>query len=156
MGADTWLINQGKESDDYYQLLLKSLLDRLVEATTEWLHRKIRVEEWGFSSNESSSIKELFALKYQGIRPAVGYPSIPDQSMNFLLHHKLLKSQEIGIELTENGVMYPNASESGFIFSHPEAKYFAVGKIGGDQLMEYAKKRELDEQTIKKFLASNL
>ena len=110
----------------------------------------------GFSSNESSSIKELFALKYQGIRPAVGYPSIPDQSMNFLLHHKLLKSQEIGIELTENGVMYPNASESGFIFSHPEAKYFAVGKIGGDQLMEYAKKRELDEQTIKKFLASNL
>lgn len=156
VGADTWLINQGKESDDYYQLLLKSLLDRLVEATTEWLHRKIRVEEWGFSSNESSSIKELFALKYQGIRPAVGYPSIPDQSMNFLLHHKLLKSQEIGIELTENGVMYPNASESGFIFSHPEAKYFAVGKIGGDQLMEYAKKRELDEQTIKKFLASNL
>ncbi len=127
----------------------------MAEATTEYLHARIRKEFWGFAADESISVKEMFALKYQGIRPAVGYPSIPDQTINFLLNHDLLNSSEIGVTLTENGVMHPNASVSGIIISHPQSKYFTVGKIDEEQISDYACRRGLDKVTMDKFLAAN-
>lgn len=156
VGAEEWLVKQNLESDDYHKLLFQSLLDRLVEASTEWLHQKIRKEYWGYAADETLTIKDLFALKYQGIRPAVGYASIPDQSINFILNNDLLQSDEIGIQLTENGLMYPNASESGFILAHPKSHYFAVGQIDEEQLDSYRLKRKMDGKTARKFLARNL
>ena len=97
----------------------------------------------------------MLAAKYSGIRPAVGYPSIPDQSTNYLLHN-LFNSEEIGITLTENGVMYPNASVSGFFFAHPESKYFGIGEIDEGQLADYAQRKEKNVEDIRKFLIANL
>lgn len=155
-GSNELMSKYEHEGDEYSVLLLKSILDRLAEATTEWLHAKIRKEYWGYAADESLSVAEMFAVKYQGIRPAVGYPSIPDQSINFLLNDDLLQSKEIGVALTENGVMLPNASVSGIIISHPQSKYFAVGNILGDQLTDYVAKRGGDEAMIRKFLGANL
>ena len=152
-----YLLNKYKREDDEYSfLLLQSLLDRLAEGATEWLHEKIRKEYWGYASDEDLTIPALFTVKYSGIRPAVGYPSIPDQSINFDLHNDLLQSSEIGISLTENGLMYPNASVSGFIFSHPEAKYFAIGPISDEQAKDYMKRRNKEFGLAQKFLAANL
>jgi len=97
----------------------------------------------------------MFSVKYRGIRPAVGYPSIPDQSVNFALH-KMLRSEEIGVSLTENGVMYPNASVSGFFLAHPESTYFAVGEISEEQLDDYATRKGEEAKDIRKFLLGNL
>ena len=154
-GADYLLQKYRNRGDEYSALLMKSVLDRLAEAATEWLHEKVRKEYWGYAPNEKLTIPELFAVKYQGIRPAVGYPSIPDQSINFLLHD-MLCSGEIGITLTENGVMYPNASVSGFFFSHPQSRYFAVGPVSDEQLDDYAKRRGMTKDEIRKFLLSNI
>jgi 5-methyltetrahydrofolate--homocysteine methyltransferase len=154
-GADYLLQKYRNQGDEYSALLMKSVLDRLAEAATEWLHEKVRKEYWGYAPHEKLPIPELFAVKYQGIRPAVGYPSIPDQSINFLLHD-MLCSDEIGITLTENGVMYPNASVSGFFFSHPQSRYFAVGPVSDEQLDDYAKRRGMSKDEIRKFLLSNI
>lgn len=155
-GADVLLKKLEEEGDEYQALLLKSILDRLAEAATEYLHARIRKEFWGFATEETISVKEMFALKYQGIRPAVGYPSIPDQSINFLLNHDLLDSSEIGVNLTENGVMMPNASVSGLIFAHPESKYFNIGQIGEDQAKIYIENRNEGDAITRKFLAANM
>ena len=155
-GAD-YLMNKYKTSgDEYSALVLQSLLDRLAEGATEWLHEKIRKEYWGYDSSEDITIPEMFAVKYSGIRPAVGYPSIPDQSINFELHNTLLQSDEIGISLTENGLMSPNASVSGLIFAHPEAKYFAIGAISDEQANDYMQRRGMETELSKKFLATNI
>ncbi|MDD4631479.1 MAG: methionine synthase [Proteiniphilum sp.] len=154
-GADEQMHRYEKEGDDYSALLMKSLLDRLAETATEWVHERVRREYWGYAADEKLSIAELFAVKYQGIRPAVGYPSIPDQTTNFLLH-RLLKTEEIGISLTENGVMYPNASVSGFFFAHPESKYFSIGEISEEQMIDYAKRKNVKPEEIRKFLLANL
>jgi 5-methyltetrahydrofolate--homocysteine methyltransferase len=145
-----------RTGDEYRLLLLKSLLDRLAEATAEYVHEKIRKEYWGFAANENLTAQELFAMKYQGIRPATGYPSMPDQSVNFLLNSDLLHSEEIGILLTENGVMLPNAAVSGLIIAHPQSKYFAVGRISDEQAAVYAAHRGKTPDEIRKFLAGNL
>jgi 5-methyltetrahydrofolate--homocysteine methyltransferase len=156
VGANELMSEYEHQGDEYKVLLLKSVLDRLAEAATEWLHAKIRKEYWGFVPDENITVNEMFALKYQGIRPAVGYPSIPDQSINFLLNDNLLQSKEIGVELTENGVMIPNASVSGIIISHPESKYFNIGNILDDQLETYIERRGEDAELIRKFLSTNL
>ncbi len=156
VGANELMSEYERRGDEYSVLLLKSVLDRLAEAATEYLHAKIRKEYWGFASAENISIDEMFTLKYQGIRPAVGYPSIPDQSINFLLNNDLLQSKEIGVELTENGVMLPNASVSGLIFAHPQSRYFNVGQISEEQADDYIKRREEDPVLIRKFLAANM
>ncbi|NDW19646.1 methionine synthase [Dysgonomonas sp. 216] len=155
-GADFLMKKYEDAGDEYQALLLKSVLDRLAEAATEYLHEKIRKEYWGFSSDENLDIQEMFSLKYRGIRPAVGYPSIPDQSINFLLNKDLLQSEEIGVNLTENGVMLPNASVSGFIMANPQSKYFAIGQISEEQANDYIKKRGEKEIDVRKFLAANL
>jgi 5-methyltetrahydrofolate--homocysteine methyltransferase len=154
-GAESQLKKYENEGDEYAALLMKSLLDRLAEAATEWLHAKVRREFWGYAADESLTVAEMFAVKYRGIRPAVGYPSIPDQSVNFALH-EMLHSEEIGISLSENGVMYPNASVSGLFFAHPQAKYFAVGEISEEQLSDYARRKGRNTDDIRKFLLANL
>lgn len=155
VGAEELIGRYESEGDEYAALLMKSLLDRLAEAATEWLHAKVRREYWGYASDEDVSVADMFAGRYRGIRPAVGYPSIPDQTVNFLLHD-LLKSSEIGISLTENGVMYPNASVSGLFFGHPQSKYFAVGEISEEQVIDYARRRGTTADEIRKFLLANL
>ena len=156
VGANELMSEYERQGDEYKVLLLKSVLDRLAEAATEYLHDKIRTEYWGFAANENLTIDEMFRLRYQGIRPAVGYPSIPDQSINHLLNNDLLQSEEIGVELTENGIMFPNASVSGLIFANSQSKYFNIGKIGEDQVELYIKNRGLDPKITRKFLAANL
>lgn len=142
-------------SDDYKHLLAQTLSDRLAEATAERMHEEVRKSIWGYAPDEHLSIDDMFIEKYSGIRPAVGYPSLPDQSINFELA-RFLDFEPVGIRLTENGAMKPHASVSGLLLSHPSAHYFSVGKIGEDQLKNYAKRRKIDINTMRKFLAANL
>ena len=127
--------------------------DRLAEATAELGHLQTRREWWGYAPDEHLTLDELFAEKYQGKRPAVGYPSLPDQSICFLLSD-LLDFPSLGIKLTENGAMIPHASTCGFVFSHPAACHFSVGKIGEDQLQDYARRRGVETHSLRKFLRS--
>lgn len=139
------------ENDPYKRLLVQTLTDRLAEAATEKMHEYVRKEVWGYAKEEHLSIKELHSEQFQGIRPAVGYPSLPDQSVNFILN-ELLDMSQVGITLTENGAMSPHASVSGLMFAHPAAHYFSVGKIGKDQLSDYAARRGMSVEVMKKFL----
>jgi len=143
------------DKDDYKRMLVQTLADRLAEATAEKLHEDIRKTTWGYAPNENLSVKDLHNEKYQGIRTAVGYPSLPDQSVNFVLN-ELLDMKQIGISLTENGMMKPHASVSGLMFAHPASCYFSIGKIGEDQLTDYANRRGMNIEEMKKFLAANL
>ena len=111
--------------DNYRHLLVQTLADRLAEATAEKLHETVRKEIWGYAPHEQLTIRQLHNEEFQGIRPAVGYPSLPDQSVNFLLD-ELLDMKNIGIRLTENGMMQPHASVSGLMFAHPASRYFSV------------------------------
>lgn len=141
--------------DPYRQLLVQTLADRLAEAATERMHLYVRRTAWGYAPDEDLPIADLLQEKFQGIRPAVGYPSLPDQSVNFLID-RLLDLGRIGIRLTENGAMHPHASVSGLMLAHPAARYFSVGRIGNDQLEDYARRRGLPVEEIRKFLAANL
>lgn len=143
------------ETDPYKHLLVQTLSDRLAEAATEKMHEYVRKEAWGYAKDENLSIPDLLVEKYQGIRPAVGYPSLPDQSVNFLLND-ILDMGQIGISLTENGAMYPHASVCGLMFAHPAAKYFSIGKIDEDQLADYARRRGKSVEETRKFLGANL
>jgi 5-methyltetrahydrofolate--homocysteine methyltransferase len=116
------LKEQGKE---YEALLLQSVGDRLVEAASEWLHERVRRELWGYAPQEQLSLKEMFQARYRGIRPAVGYPSLPDQRLIFPLA-ELLDVEKIGISLTENGAMYPQSSVCGLYLASPHARYFVI------------------------------
>ncbi len=155
LGIETLLKTYEKEGNEYNALLLKSLCDRLAEAAAEYLHHQIRTDYWGYAKDENLSAKDLFKVHYQGIRPAVGYPSIPDQSMNFELD-KMLNMSQIGVSLTEHGAMYPNATVSGFFFAHPESSYFAVGHISEEQLTPYASKRGISVEEAKVWLSGNV
>lgn len=140
-----------KEGDDYNALLLKSVADRLAEAAAEYLHHEVRDKHWGFAANQEISMDDIFKAKYQSIRPAVGYPSMPNQADSFILN-KLIGMDKINIELTESGAMYPNASVSGLIFAHKEAKYFALSKIGEDQLADYSKRQGMSVEELRKWI----
>ena len=143
------------EEDPYQRMLSQTLADRLAEATAEKFHEDVRKKYWGYAADEQLTIKDLLAERYQGIRPAVGYPSIPDTSMNFLLY-ELLDMKGIGINLTESGMMVPHASVSGFMFAHPQSRYFDLGKIDDDQLEDYARRRNKPIEELRKYLASTL
>lgn len=134
-------------------LQFSTLSDRLAEATAEKMHEEVRKHYWGYAKEENLTMQELHAERFQGIRPAVGYPSLPDQSINFLLD-QLLDFKEIGITLSENGAMHPHCSVSGLMFAHPKAQYFAVGNISEEQLADYAQRRGIDSCQAKRFLAS--
>lgn len=141
--------------DDYQSLLIKTLGERLAEAAAEKIHETLRKEVWGYAKDEKLTMKQLLNEDYQGIRPAVGYPSLPDISVSFLLD-KLIDMKRIGIHLTENGMMQPHASVCGLMFAHPASRYFSVGKIDEEQLMDYASRRNIDADVLRKYLAANL
>ncbi|MGL4994398.1 MAG: methionine synthase [Bacteroidales bacterium] len=122
---ESMIIKQKTDGEYYQLLLLQSIADRLVEAAAEWIHEMIRREFWGYDPDENLAIEELYKCHYQGIRPAIGYPSIPDQSSNFILND-LIEFSRIGIRLSENGAMIPASSVSGLIISHPNSKYFVI------------------------------
>jgi 5-methyltetrahydrofolate--homocysteine methyltransferase len=143
------------DNDDYSAIMLKALADRLAEAFAECLHHRVRTDLWGYASGESLSQEDMIAEKYQGIRPAPGYPACPDHSVKAAMFG-LLQCQEIGMGLTESLAMTPAASVSGFYLSHPDATYFNVGKIGEDQLQDIAKRRGETEAHMARLLAPNL
>ncbi|MEN8157958.1 MAG: methionine synthase [Bacteroidota bacterium] len=141
--------------DDYSSIMLKALADRLAEAFTELVHQEIRQTYWGYAAGESCSMDELFKEQYHGIRPAHGYPACPDHSEKEVLF-RLLEAEKQGISLTETHSMVPAASVSGLLFAHPASKYFFVGKIGKDQVEDYAKRKGMTVTRVEEFLASNL
>lgn len=145
----------GSRHDSYSRMMMQTLADRLAEATAEKLHEDVRKVYWGYAKDEDFTPMELCSGPYQGIRPAVGYPSLPDTSVNFILS-ELVGMKDIGIRLTESGMMMPHASVSGFMFAHPGAHYFNLGKIGEDQLRDYSKRRGVPVELMRRFLASSL
>ena len=143
------------DGDPYEKMMMQLLADRLAEATAEKMHEKVRKNHWGYARDEQLSIADMLNERWQGIRPAVGYPSLPDTSLNFIID-QLIDMRQIGIRLTESGAMKPHASVSGLMISHPDAHYFAVGKIGDDQLHDYARRRGVPLELMRKFLGGNL
>ena len=143
------------EGDPYQRMLSQTLADRLAEATAEKFHEDVRKKYWGYATDEQLTIKRSSCREISSIRPAVGYPSIPDTSMNFLLY-ELLDMKGIGINLTESGMMVPHASVSGFMFAHPQSRYFDLGKIDDEQLEDYAHRRNKPVEELRKYLASTL
>lgn len=143
------------EDDDYKRMLIKTLGERLAEAAVEKMHQHIRKHVWGYAPDENLSMQQLLNEEYQGIRPAIGYPSLPDISTSHILD-ELLQLKRIGIRLTENGMMQPHASVSGLMFAHPAAHYFSVGKIDPIQLADYAERRGKSVTEMRKYLLGNL
>jgi 5-methyltetrahydrofolate--homocysteine methyltransferase len=133
--------------------MLKALADRLAEAFAERLHQRVRTEFWGYAPDEALSSEDLIAEKYRGIRPAPGYPACPDHRVKRAMF-EVLKAAEIGMGLTESLAMTPAASVSGFYLAHPEAAYFNVGRIGDDQIADWAKRTGLEEAEARRALAS--
>jgi 5-methyltetrahydrofolate--homocysteine methyltransferase len=156
IGIDEHVERFEKEHDDYSAIILKALADRLAEALAEYMHARTRREFWGYASDEALSNAELIAEKYHGIRPAPGYPACPDHTEKGKLWELLDVEASIGLRLTDSYAMYPTAAVSGFYFSHPEAKYFAVGKIDRDQLESYAERKGLSVEEAERWLAPNL
>lgn len=144
------------QQDDYNKIMVKALADRLAEAFAEHLHERVRKEFWGYAPSENFSTQELIAEKYQGIRPAPGYPSQPDHTEKLALFDLLDAEKTTGIRLTENLAMWPGASVSGIYFSHPDAQYFGLGKITKDQVADYAERKGWDMETAEKWLGPNL
>ncbi len=141
--------------DDYSAIMFKALADRLAEAFAEVLHRRVRMDLWGYAPDEQLGLEQLIKEQYRGIRPAPGYPACPDHSVKGPLF-ELLQCEEIGMGLTESLAMTPAASVSGFYLGHPEAKYFSVGRIGPDQLADLAARRQVAEADLQRLLAPNL
>jgi 5-methyltetrahydrofolate--homocysteine methyltransferase len=141
------------DHDDYSAIMLKALADRLAEAFAERLHQRVRTEFWGYAPDEALSNEELIAEKYRGIRPAPGYPACPDHRVKRQMF-EVLKAAEIGMGLTESLAMTPAASVSGFYLAHPEARYFNVGRIGDDQVADWARRTGMDEGEARRALAT--
>ncbi|MHB9056816.1 MAG: vitamin B12 dependent-methionine synthase activation domain-containing protein [Paludibacteraceae bacterium] len=155
IGVETMAKKFEAEDDVYKSILVKTIADRLGEAAAEWLHWKVRKEFWGYAPNENLSVEDMLKTQYKGIRPAIGYPSLPDQSTIFELE-PLLEFDKIGISLTENGAMYPNASVCGIYFAHPMSRYFMIGKIDEEQLEDYAARKGKTANEIRKWMAANI
>jgi 5-methyltetrahydrofolate--homocysteine methyltransferase len=141
------------EKDDYSAILLRALADRLAEAFAEHLHERARREFWGYAKSERLSNEELIAERYQGIRPAPGYPAQPDHTEKGTLFAVLDAERQAGVKLTESYAMWPGSSVSGFFFSHPESRYFGVGKIERDQVEDYAVRKNWSVSEAERWLA---
>jgi 5-methyltetrahydrofolate--homocysteine methyltransferase len=155
IGIEPWKDEFRKDHNDYKAIMLEALADRLSEAFAELLHLRVRKEFWGYAPNENLSHDDLLKVKYQGIRPALGYPACPEHSEKENLFD-YLKAEEAGINLTEHFAMYPNASVSGQYFVHPESRYFSLEKVGRDQVADYARRKGKPVEFIEKFLPANL
>jgi 5-methyltetrahydrofolate--homocysteine methyltransferase len=156
LGIEEHLEQFEKAHDDYNALLLKALADRLAEAFAEYLHQQLRTRFWGYAPDEALKNEDLIREKYQGIRPAAGYPACPDHTEKELIFDLLDVKQHTCMELTETYAMYPAASVSGLYFSHPESKYFRVGKIKRDQVEDYARRKGMPVSKVEQWLAPNL
>jgi 5-methyltetrahydrofolate--homocysteine methyltransferase len=154
-GADELAKQFEAEHDDYNSIMAKALADRLAEAFAEFLHERVRAE-WGYGSDEHLSKEELIKEAYRGIRPAGGYPACPDHTEKRILFDLLAAEQNAGIHLTESFAMWPGASVSGLYFAHPEAKYFGVGKIGRDQVLDYQRRKGMSLEEIERWLGPYL
>lgn len=153
IGIEKWIKQFEAQHDDYQAILLKSLADRLAEASAEYMHEVVRRELWGYAAAEQWENDELIAEKYQGIRPAPGYPACPEHTEKQTLFELLKVEDNIGISLTESYAMYPTASVSGWYFSHPSSKYFGLGKISKDQARDYAKRKGMSQEEAERWLA---
>lgn len=156
IGIETQLNEFAKQHDDYNAIMLKALADRLAEALAEHMHERVRKEFWPYASQEKLSNEELIAERYTGIRPAPGYPACPDHTEKPALFTLLNVTSHTEITLTENFAMLPAASVSGFYFAHPESHYFGIGKIAEDQVIDYAVRKQMDINVIKRWLAPHL
>jgi 5-methyltetrahydrofolate--homocysteine methyltransferase len=154
IGADDLVRQFERDHDDYNAIMVKALADRLAEAFAEYLHVQAR-KDWGYGEREQLTVDDLIAEKFRGIRPAYGYPACPDHSEKFKLF-ELLDAAKQGIVLTEHAAMLPAASVSGLYFSHPQAKYFNVGRISRDQLESYAKRKDVSVEEAERWLSPNL
>jgi len=152
-GAEELAQQYQKDHDDFSAILVKALADRLAEALAEALHAKVRQEDWGYAPMEQYSNSDLIAEKYQGIRPAPGYPACPDHLDKRTIWKMLEVEERLGMQLTESLAMTPASAVSGFYLGHPQAKYFGVGKIAQDQLEDYAQRRGVDLEEAKRWLA---
>ena len=155
IGADELVKEFEADHDDYHSILVKALADRLAEAFAERLHKQAR-EDWGFGREEAFSNEDLIAEKYRGIRPAPGYPAQPDHTEKRALFDLLAAEENAGITLTEHFAMWPAASVSGLYFGHPEARYFAVGRLLRDQVEDYARRKGMTSAEAERWLAPNL
>jgi 5-methyltetrahydrofolate--homocysteine methyltransferase len=156
VGAEELAKQFEAKHDDYNAILVKALADRLAEAFAERLHERVRKEFWGYAVNETLDNEALIREAYQGIRPAPGYPACPDHTEKELLFRLIDATKNAGVRLTESYAMLPAASVSGFYFSHPESKYFAVGKLGKDQIVDYARRKSMDLTVLERWLSPNL
>ena len=155
-GVDEKAVEFEKQLDDYNSIMVKALGDRLAEAFAEYLHLKVRKEIWGYASEENLSNQDLISEEYKGIRPAPGYPACPDHLEKPTIWKLLNVEQEIGVTLTESMAMWPAASVSGYYFANPESKYFGLGKIKEDQIIDYAKRRGISTEMATKWLSPNI
>ena len=144
------------DQDDYNSIMLKAIADRLAEALTEYMHERIRKEIWGYAAAEQFGNEDLIAEEYRGIRPAPGYTACPDHTEKLKIFELLDVKNKIGVTLTESMAMSPNATVSGYYFAHPQAKYFSVGKVQDDQIADYAKRKNMSEDQVIKWLRSNI
>ena len=154
-GVDEWATEFEKNLDDYNSIMVKALADRFAEAFAEYLHEKVRKEIWGYAADEILTTEELIGESYKGIRPAPGYPACPDHLEKPTIWKLLNVEQEIGVKLTESMAMWPASSVSGYYFGNPESKYFGLGKIKEDQVIDYAKRRSVPTEVANKWLNPN-
>ncbi|MEZ4944313.1 MAG: methionine synthase [Cyclobacteriaceae bacterium] len=155
IGLESLIEKYKADHDDYSEIMAKAIADRLAEAFAELLHERVRKEYWGYAATESLTDEELIKEKYIGIRPAPGYPACPEHTEKGTLF-QLLEAEKIGIKLTESFAMYPAAAVSGFYFSRPDSKYFGLGKISKDQIVDYAKRKDMTVEVAERWLSSNL
>ena len=155
-GSETLAKQFEAQNDDYNAIMIKALADRLAEAFAEYLHREVRTNYWGYTKNEDLTNEELIKERYSGIRPAPGYPACPDHLEKTTIWKLLKVKEKIGVKLTANLAMWPAASVSGYYFGNSEAKYFGLGKIKEDQLIDYAKRRKISIKEARKWLNPNL
>ena len=154
-GVDDLVARFEKDNDDFGAIMTKALADRLAEALAEWVHERAR-RDCGFGAEESLTPEDLIKGRYRGIRPAPGYPASPDHSEKITLFELLEAETRTGVSLTENCAMLPAASVSGLYFNHPEARYFSVGKVGEDQVDDYARRKGVTKAAVERWLSQNL
>ncbi len=156
IGLEKWVRQFEADNDDYNAIMMKIMADRLAEAFAELMHLKVRQEYWGYAPNEKLPVEDILREKYQGIRPAPGYPACPEHSEKRVLFNLLDAENRAGIRLTENYAMYPAASVSGYYFAHPQSQYFNLGKISRDQVEDYARRKNMAPEQVEKLLNVNL
>ena len=143
------------QHDDYNAIMAEAVADRLAEAFAEYLHKRVR-DEWGYGRAETFTPADLIQERYRGIRPAAGYPACPDHTEKAALWRLLDVETRTGIQITESFAMWPGSSVSGLYFAHPESRYFTVGRIGRDQVLEYSRRKGLSVEEVERWLGSNL